>query len=82
MANAAWHVEGNGITQSTTLAKGGAGVIDVYVVPYMIDSGPATGHEGTVTIAASAYNPANVKAAIDAQVNATHDIAGLSSANA
>ena len=77
MANATWHVNGADITQSTTLARGGTGIKDVYVVPYTIDSGPAAGHEGTVTIDATAYNPENVKAAINAQVNATHDIATL-----
>lgn len=77
MTGATWHVEGDGITQSTTLAKGGAGIIDVYRVPYRIDSGPAAGHEGTVTVAATAYNPATVKAAIQAQVDAVHDVSQL-----
>ena len=77
MANATWHVNGSDIVQQTTLAKGGTGIKDVYVVPYTIDSGPAAGHEGTVTIDATAYNPATVKAAIEAQVNAVHDVASL-----
>ena len=77
MANAQWHVIGTDITQSTTLSRGGAGIVDVYRVPYMIDSGPAMGHAGEVTIPATAYNPATVKEAIEMQVNAVHDVASL-----
>ncbi len=72
-----WHVLGDQITQSTTLKPGGGGITDVYEVPYMIDSGPAAGHTGIVTINATAYNPANVAAAVNAQVAATHAVASL-----
>lgn len=74
-----WHVLGDQIVQTTTLARGGAGITDVYEVPYMIDDGPAAGHTGTVTIAASAFSQENVAAAINQQVGAVHAIAGLSS---
>lgn len=79
MDNPTWHVVGDSITQSTTLARGGTGIKDVYVVPYTIDSGPAAGHGGSVTIDAANFNQATVKEAIDAQVNAVHGIAGLTS---
>lgn len=73
-----WHVLGDQITQTTTLKAGGGGIADVYEVPYMVDSGPAKGHVGQVQIAASAFNQANVTAAIQAQVGAVHSVAGLS----
>lgn len=72
-----WHVLGDQIVQTTTLKPGGAGIVDVYEIPYMIDTGPAAGHTGTVQLAAAAFNPANVKAAISAQVGAVHDVASL-----
>lgn len=79
MPTVSWHVLGDEITQSTTLKPGGTGITDVYDVPYVIDSGPAMGHRGTVQIAASAFNEANVKQAIDAAVGAVHGVAGLTS---
>lgn len=72
-----WHVLGDQITQSTTLKRGGTGITDVYEVPYMIDTGPAAGHTGSVTIDATAFNPANVAAAINQQTGAVHAVAGL-----
>lgn len=77
MDNATYHTLGDQITQTTTLKPGGGGIIDVYNVPYMIDTGPAAGHVGTVTIAASAFNPATVKEAIEQQVKAVHDVAAI-----
>lgn len=72
-----YHVLGDQITQTTTLKAGGGGLADVYEVPYMIDTGPAAGHVGTVTIAATAFNPANVQAAIEQQVGAVHGVAQI-----
>ena len=77
MDNATWHVVGDAITQSTTLARGGTGIKDVYVVPYVIDTGPAAGHSGSVTIDAANFNDKTVADAINAQVGAVHGIAGL-----
>ena len=79
MDNISWHVIGDQITQTTTLKPGGGGIQDVYEVPYEIDSGPARGHSGKVTIAAAAFNPQTVKEAIAAQIGAVHDVAGLTS---
>ncbi len=75
---ATWQVNGAAIHQTTTLGPGGQGIITVYVVPYVITSGPASGAGGTVEIAPAQYNPADVTAAINAIVNATHSVAGLS----
>lgn len=74
-----WHVLGDQIIQTTTLARGGTGITDVYEVPYMIDDGPAQGHTGSVTIHATALNETDVAAAINQQVGAVHAVAGLSS---
>lgn len=79
MTPVTWHVLGDEITQTTTLKPGGSAIVDVYEVPYMIDSGPAAGHRGQVQIAASAFNETNVRQAIDAQVGAVHNVAGITS---
>jgi hypothetical protein len=79
MGAVTWHVLGDQIEQTTTLKPGGGAILDVYNVPYMIDSGPARGHTGTVQIASTALNPETIKGAIDAQVGAVHVIAGLTS---
>jgi hypothetical protein len=72
-----WHVLGDQIQQTTTLKAGGGGIRDVYQVPYMIDTGPAAGHTGTVQIDATGFNPATVSDAIRQQVGAVHLVAGL-----
>lgn len=77
MAEFTYHTLGSEIVQTTTLKQGGAGLQDVYEIPYMIDSGPAAGHTGTVTIAASALSEANVRAAIEAQASAVHQVATI-----
>ncbi len=51
MAPPAWHVISDEITQSTELKTSGTGLIDMYTIPYVIDSGPATGHTGSVKVA-------------------------------
>lgn len=75
MDNATWHVVGDQIVQTSTLKPGGGGIIDVYEVPYVIDSGPAKGHTGRVSIAANNFTKANVAEAVQQQVNAVHDVA-------
>jgi hypothetical protein len=75
----AWHVNGDGIHQTSKLAAGGTGIKDVWEVPYTIDSGPAAGHTGTVQIDYAHYTPDGVKAAIEAQVGSTHSVASLTS---
>ena len=75
MDNVSWHVLGDQIVQTTTLKAGGGGIADVYEVPYQIDSGPATGHTGKVTIAATQFNPETVREAIAQQVGAVHGVA-------
>lgn len=77
MDNAQWHVLGDQIIQTTTLKAGGGGLADVYEVPYMIDTGPAAGHTGKVTIAATAFNQQVIAEAINQQVGAVHSVAAL-----
>lgn len=77
MQDVTYHVLGDQIVQTTTLKQGGGGIQDVYEVPYMIDSGPAAGHVGTVTIASTAFNAVNVKAAIEQQIGAVHTVASI-----
>lgn len=79
MDNPTWHVLGDQIVQTSTLKPGGGGIIDVYEVPYMVDSGPAIGHTGKVTIPASIFNQQAVKEAIGQQVGAVHSVAALTS---
>lgn len=76
-APATWHVLGDQITQTTDLKPNGTGLQDVYTVPYLIDSGPAMGHQGSVKIPAGPGWEQLVGPAIQAQVNATHAVAGL-----
>ena len=76
-AAATWHVLGGQITQTSILAPGGAGLVDVYQVPYVIDTGPAAGHTASVQVPVSQYSRESVTAAIAAQVAQTHGVAGL-----
>jgi hypothetical protein len=82
MAPVAWHVIGSDIRQTTTLGNGGSGIVDVWEVPYVIDSGPAAGHHGTVTIPHGQYTPERVQAAITDAVSTTHGVADLKVAGA
>ena len=74
---ASWHVLGDGITQGTDLKPNGTGLQDYYQIPYQIDSGPAMGHQGTVKVPALPGWEQQVAPAIQAAVNATHSVAGL-----
>jgi len=78
MAQVTYHVIGNGITTETQLNAGGTGIEDVHVVPYVIDSGPASGTRRTVKVPAAMFNTAGVKAAIESDANNTHDVASIS----
>jgi hypothetical protein len=74
----AWHVVANGIRQDTDLAPGGAGLTDVYVIPYVIDDGPAQGQQFEVRVAKSVYGPATVAKAIETDAANHHEIGGMS----
>jgi hypothetical protein len=70
-----WHVLAKQVRKETQLGGGNGGLEWVYVVPYVIDSGPAKGATHHVTVDASDYTPASVQAAIDDDA-ATHEGVG------
>lgn len=77
-----WKVLGDQIKKEDTLAPGGTGLQEVYVIPYQITAGAAKGHTGSVRLPPDDYTPDNVRQAIDDAVRTTHDVASLSSGNA
>lgn len=72
-----WHIVPNGQRLTTQISPAGNGFTDVWEVTYMIDSGPASGTEGTVRIPAHQYNVETVKATINHLVAHQHNIASL-----
>lgn len=72
-----WHVLGDQITQEVDLGPGNQGLVEVKIIPYQIDSGPAAGHVGQVKLAVNRFTPDNVRALIQTAVDATHNVAGL-----
>lgn len=77
MAPPAWHVLSDEITQSTELRKSGTGLVDMYTIPYVIDSGPATGHTGSVKVAVDNAGPDVVASMINAATATVHALAPL-----
>lgn len=77
MAPPAWHVLSDEITQSTELKKSGNGLVDMYTIPYQIDSGPATGHTGSVKVAVDNASPDVVAALINSATSTVHVLAGI-----
>lgn len=73
-----WHVLGDQITQEVDLGPGNSGLVEVKIIPYQIDTGPAAGHVGQVKLPVNRFTPDNVKALIQQAVDATHNVAGLS----
>lgn len=72
-----WHVVGEGIHEETDLPQHGGGLRVVHVVPYIVDSGPARGHHGTVRLEAHDFTPDGVKTAIDTAVTRVHGVSDL-----
>lgn len=73
----AWHVISDEITQTTELKKSGNGLADMYEIPYIIDSGPAAGHTGSIKIQVDQATPERVAAAINAATATVHAVAPL-----
>lgn len=82
MAKATWHIVADQIEQDTELGRGGRGIVDIYRIPYVIDSGPAAGHEGSVKVPADQIDPDRVAGLIQYQVDRVHDVGGLGSGRA
>lgn len=72
-----WQIDSSGIRQSTILSNAGTGFVNVWEVPYVITSGPATGVSGTVSVPEGLYNADNVRQAVQAAVDAHTSVAGL-----
>lgn len=72
-----WHVLGDQITQEIDLGPGNQGLVEMKVIPYMIDSGPAAGTVHQVKVPVSRFTPDNVRGLIQAAVDVTHTVAGL-----
>lgn len=77
----AWHVLGDQITTTTVPAPGMNGLIDLHVVPYMVDSGPAAGTIRQVKIPSDNFTPDYVRNAIVTDVANVHLIASLDTRN-
>lgn len=75
MDSATWHVVSQ--RQETEISDTGPGFATVWVVKYVVDSGPATGTTGEVHVPVSQFNAETVKNAIDAAVYHVHMVAGL-----
>lgn len=77
-----WHVDAAQMRQETTLAPTGSGLITHWIVPYVIDDGPAKGTTHQVLIDPREFNEAHVKQAITEALNSVHSVASLNSRNA
>lgn len=73
----AWHVLSDEITQSTELRKSGTGLVDMYTIPYVIDSGPAAGHSGSIKVAVDNATTDVVAAMINQATATVHALAPL-----
>lgn len=70
-----WHVVAQ--TLETDLSEAGTGFTPVWVVTYLVDSGPAQNTRGRVRVPVAQFNKETVKAAIDAAVYHLDQVAGL-----
>jgi hypothetical protein len=72
-----WHVLGDQIAQDTELSPAGTGIDRVFVVPYVIDSGPGKGHRGSVRVPPDQFNETTVADMIRGAVSRVHGVGGL-----
>jgi hypothetical protein len=72
-----WEVDGPSVRQEDTLGPGMSGLMETYVVPYKITSGPARGHTGSVRIPADEFTEDNVREAVSRATSAVHRIAQI-----
>jgi len=75
-AAAAYHTYGK-IEQDTRLAEGGAGIEDIHVIRYQVDSGPAKGQKRVVRVTDDQFTEDGVRAAIEADLANVHAVAGI-----
>ena len=72
-----WHVLGDQITTTTVPAPGMNGLVDLHVIPYAIDGGPAAGTIRTVKVTPDNFTPSYVQNAIVTDLSNVHLIASL-----
>lgn len=72
-----WNIDPTGIRQNTILSSSGAGFVNVWEVPYVITSGPASGVTGKVEVPEGLYNADNVARTVQDAVDAHTAVAGL-----
>jgi hypothetical protein len=77
-----WHVLADQIATETTLLPGAAGLAQVHVIPYQIDTGPAKGLVRKVRVAPSDFVPASVREAIIEDLATVHSVSQLGPAGA
>lgn len=78
----AWHVDAQNVHQETTLAPNATGLVQRWVIPYVIDDGPAKGTTHTVYVAPADFTAAGVEQAIRVDLNNVHQVASLRSSGA
>lgn len=76
-----WHVLGDQITTTTVPAPAMNGLIDLHVIPYMIDGGPAAGTIRLIKLPSDQFTPDYVKNAIVTDLSNVHLIASLDTRN-
>lgn len=72
-----WHVLGDQVREEETLAPTGTGLKREYIVPYMIDSGPAKGSTQQIRVLPADFTPDQVRAEIEQHLAALHGVAML-----
>jgi hypothetical protein len=77
-----WHVDADGMHEDTTLHPSGQGLQTRWLVPYVIDSGPAKGTRHTVAVAPADFTGEGVRQALIEHANNVHQVAQLRSAGA
>lgn len=70
-----WHVTGQSL--QTELNPNGSGFVTVWQVKYIVDSGPAAGTQGQISVPSAQHNADTVKALIDQAVYNLDQVAGL-----
>jgi hypothetical protein len=68
-----YHVLVNQVRTEDTLLPGNAGLQEVHVIPYSVDSGPAKGHSGTIRVPTGQETPAEVDRLIRAKIGTLHE---------
>ena len=77
-----WHVDSANVHQETTLGTGNSGLVTQWVVPFVLDSGPAKGSTHEVRVDPRDFTASGVADAIKTSLNDIHGVTSLTSGNA